>query len=255
MSEIQKPVKKVSKPKVETINISVADSAEVVETPAAEQAMLEMIRELQKELSLLKSGNTNATAPQQGVQSRYVEVVSLFDGTLFLSTAERGEGKKYPFKNFGNTHRILSQDLDDVVRTYYNWASEGYFYIKDKKFIEESGLVGSYEHVLSKEELLGMVDGKYGEDITEMFKRASTYQKGLIYRLAVQKVASGEYNVAVTDKIERLANAYVRHLNKNLISKENPLPESKKVDIVDKGRTDGKYDAKGDVKVVEEDFD
>lgn len=255
MSEIEKPVKKVTKPKVETATINPNDGVEVRSIPASEAAMLDMIRDLQKQLSSLQSGNTSVPAPQQGIQSRYVEVVSLFDGALFLSTAERGEGKKFPFKSFGNTHRILSQDLDDVVRTYYNWATDGMYYIKDKKFIEEAGLISSYEHILSKEELLDIVDGKYGEDITEMFKRATLYQKGLIYRLAVQKVASGNYNVAVTDKIEKLANSYVRHINKNLISKENPLPESKKVDIVDKGRTDGKYDAKGNIKVVEEDFD
>jgi len=257
MSENQEAVKKARKPKavesVETVNPAI-EVVSRTNVEVAQDEMLELIRSLQKEISELKSGKSEETVHSNG-QNRYVDVISLHDGPLFLSTGERGEGKKYGFKGFGNMHRILSHDLDDVIRNYNTWATEGYYYIKDKKFIEESGLIDAYEHILSKEELNKLVDGGYGDATSDMFKKASYYQKGLIYRLAVQRVASGKYDSTTIDKIEKLANAYVRYLNKAHITKENPLPETMNVDIVGKGRIDGKYDNNGNVKVVEEDFD
>ena len=241
MSELDKTKKRVSK-------VAVAKP----ESTQEESELLSLIKSMQAEIKELKASKENAQPIQyaypNGNSNRYVEVVSLYDGSLFLSTQERGEGKKYHFKSFGNTQKIASNDLEDVVRVFHNFAINGHFYIKDSKFVEDSGLLEYYQGMLDKNQLNGIVDGKYGVEFAEMFKAAPEYQKSLIYQLAVKKVASGSYDASIIDKIERLANSYVKALNKNKIPRGESLPESLRVDIIEKGRSDSNYDERGDVK-------
>jgi hypothetical protein len=251
MSEIdntvKKNIRKVVKPEVDQ-TIEIKESNE----------LLDLIKSMRAEIDALKA-NKEAPQPQyaypSGSNNRYVEVVSLYDGSLFLSTQERGEGKRYQFKSFGNTQKIAANDLEDVIRVSHSFATDGHFYIKDKKFVEDSGLQESYTGLLTKEQLIGIVDGKFGVDFDTLFKNATDYQKSLVYQLAVKKVATGIYEANVINKIERLANSYIKALNKNKVPQGEKFPEGLLVDIVDKGKSDSHYDARGNIKQKSDDYE
>ena len=124
----------------------------------------------------------------------YVEIISLCPHLLNLTTEEKGKGKKFAFKEFGEKKRILYGDLLDVIENhteYTDFLREGYYYINDARVVRKHGLDDVYETNFTKEKIEKLLAGKL-ENAIELFKLVSVSQKQLILEMLIAKMVDGE---------------------------------------------------------------
>ena len=86
-------------------------------------------------------------------QDKDIDVVSLVNATLLISTNGRSDGKVYKFTKQFESRPIPESDLKEIVRAMPRTAREGYFYILDSDFIRNNGLSSSYRNILTQTEM------------------------------------------------------------------------------------------------------
>ena len=82
---------------------------------------------------------------------KYITVISLCSGQLNLSTLPGGKGKVFSFQKFGESKRIMYQNLVDIIEVSPRFLNDGFYYIADKKVIRKHGLNSVYDNLLTKE--------------------------------------------------------------------------------------------------------
>ena len=99
----------------------------------------------QLETLLLKlTGENNSPTieekPEKKIQlDDYIQVMSLCNYTLNLSTEGLGRGKKFTFTKFGEIKRIMYKDLVDILEAQSSFLEKGLFYLLNKDVIRKIG--------------------------------------------------------------------------------------------------------------------
>jgi hypothetical protein len=122
--------------------------------------------------------------------NKYVNIMSLCRDKLNLSTESHGRGKCYEFENFGETHKIKFQDLEDIIREHRNFLENGYFYILDAEIVTMGGYDDLYSTLLSKEKF----DQILSSDKTALpyFQDANSKQQKIVIDFFVERISKGE---------------------------------------------------------------
>lgn len=228
-------------------------------TPSKDTEMITLLREMQAKIDKLEAENKKNQKEKKvqsspviaGSQSRYIDVISLYPDLLILKTGEETNSKKWQLKGFGYKQRLLATEVHDIVNNQNQFARDGYFYIKDDQFVDEEGLREDYNHILTKEQILSIINSKNVNDIPELWKIATSTQQAIIVDLMVRKlIKSNDYDPRVVSKLEELANAEVRKLNRG--SDKEDMKFLPKVDIIERARSSKGYDQFGN-STTEED--
>lgn len=221
-------------------------------TPSKDTELLTLLREMQAKINKLEAENKKNQKEKKvqsspvvaGSQSRYIDIISLYPDLLILKTGEETNSKRWQLKGFGYKQRLLSSEVHDVVNNQNQYARDGYFYIKDSQFVDEEGLREDYNHILTKDQILSIIDSKNADDIPELWNIATSTQHAIIVDLMVRKLIKGnDYDPRVVSKVEELANAEVRKLNRG--SSKEDAKFFPKVDIVERARSSKGYDQFG----------
>ena len=149
----------------------------------------------------------------------YIEIISLCPHLLNLTTEEKGKGKKFAFKEFGEKKRILYSDLLDIIENhteYTDFLREGYYYINDARVVRKHGLDDVYARNFTKESIEKLLAGKL-ENAIELFKLVSESQKQLIVEMLIAKMAGGEtIDLNLISQIEDIADRKITETVKSI---------------------------------------
>jgi len=135
----------------------------------------------------------------------YIEVMSLFPGTLSLSTESLGKGKKFTFRKFGEVKRMLYNDFASVIEHYSRFLEEGYFYILNERVIRKHGLNDIYERILTKEQIEKIIqcDPKVA---IKFYEQATSSQREFVNGMLVNEIKNGNPDLNIVSKISKLAD-------------------------------------------------
>lgn len=144
-------------------------------------------------------------------QDSYIKVVSLTPFMLNLTTEGKGRGKRFVFRSFGETKRILYSDLVKILENHHNFVEEFYFYIMDKRVIRRHGLDSLYETALTKEKIEAIITGN-SNDAVSLFKSCNEHQQSVIVDLLIEKIQNNPESVDLNmvDKISRASGIKIQ---------------------------------------------
>lgn len=137
----------------------------------------------------------------------YIEVMSLFAGKLTLSTESLGKGRKFSFSRFGETKRILYNDLASVMENFRRFMEEGIFYILNDRVVRKHGLDDIYSKILNKEMMVKVISCDSNAAV-KLYENATQSQKETIDGMIISelKVGNPDMDMNVVTKIAKLAN-------------------------------------------------
>jgi hypothetical protein len=123
---------------------------------------------------------------------KYINVICLCPYQLNLSTLPGGKGKTFTFNGgFGDTKRIMYQNLVDIMDNTPRFLEEGWYYIADKKVIRRHGLDDIYKKILTKQMIESIFDKSLSPDeAASLYKSANKSQQSIIIDLIIGKMIS-----------------------------------------------------------------
>lgn len=120
-----------------------------------------------------------------------IEVISLTNGHLILSTTGRSNGKLYQFSKQFESIPIPIFDLKEIVKFMPNTARDGYFYINNVDFVRKNGLSSSYRNILNKTEMSNIFNLSC-DDFIQKFKNISEVQQKIVESMLINKILLNE---------------------------------------------------------------
>lgn len=132
------------------------------------------------------------TAVVSGSVEKDIEVVSLHEGGLLLTTNGKGDGFHYEFEKQFDTVLIPESDLKLIVRSMPKTTREGYFYILDEDFVKSMKLTTAYQKILDRDCLTGLLNKPVNEFLAA-YNQAPNAQKAIIQGIVYNKKLAGEY--------------------------------------------------------------
>lgn len=168
---------------------------DMVETLEKENKELKsQISEMQSNIKMLMEQITlmnNNKTTYSSTNIKDIQVVSLTNANLLLTTTGRSDGKHYNFTHQFDSQPIPETDLKEIVRAMPKTARNGYFYICDEQFVRENGLYSSYREILDKTKLENIFNISSEQFITT-FKNSPKGQQSIIESMVVNKCINGE---------------------------------------------------------------
>ena len=136
----------------------------------------------------------------------YVDIINLCPMPLNLSTEGSGKGRLFRFQKFGERKSILYRDLVDIIESHRTFLEAGYFYILNKDVIRKNGLDYIYDTILTKENILEILDGNKATAIS-LYESANEKQKEMIVEMLLDKISKDPESVDmnVVDKISKIS--------------------------------------------------
>jgi uncharacterized protein (UPF0147 family) len=159
-------------------------------------AIMKQMEEMQKQILALTKENEalqreTVTEDTELTADTDVVVISMYHGSLVLSTEPNGAGVQYIFEEFGEEQDIPFGDLRDICKNMRRFAQEGYFYIANENVVKKLRLTSSYGRMLPYEDMAEL-ENKPADVVIELYKLASELQKGEILNLFLEKYRSGQ---------------------------------------------------------------
>lgn len=172
-----------AKPTTETTNVQDIESItkENNELKAQMSQMQEQMNTLLQKFAML-----NLSGQSFNQQDKDIDVVSLVNATLLISTNGRSDGKVYKFTKQFESQPIPESDLKEIVRAMPRTAREGYFYILDSDFVRNNGLSSSYRNILTQTEMANIF-GLNSKEFMEKYNYVSDAQKKIIENMLINK--------------------------------------------------------------------
>lgn len=153
--------------------------------------MKETMTSLMSQVALMTQLSQVNTNNSSKPQIKDIEVISLTNANLLLTTNGRSDGKHYNFTHQFESQPIPETDLKDIVRSMPNTARNGYFYICDENFVRDNGLYSSYRDMLSNTEMEELFQLNL-EDFIQNYNKAPKGQKAIIESMLINKRLNGE---------------------------------------------------------------
>jgi len=141
--------------------------------------------------------------------TEYIKVISLCPHNLNLSR-HRGDNQPKTFRGFGDSKRILYQDLVSILDHHVNFRDQGLFYVVDERVIRQHGLNDLYATLLTEQTIRSMVNGK-SENLEELFRSANDFQRKIITDMIVERIVAGrDVDLNMIDRLERIISGIAK---------------------------------------------
>lgn len=165
----------------------------------------------------------NMQPQQTSIDEREVEIVSLNDGVLNLSTDGHGHGLIYKFETFGETQPVPVSDAKLLIKNNNSFFKEGRCYINDEELVKKHNLTSIYKKIINKESFEGLFNEK-----KETFEKAFTVmpktQQKIFANLLSEKIVKGELvDMNIVKKVEDLTGLKIvekAEASKNIFESE-----------------------------------
>jgi hypothetical protein len=190
----------------------VLTDAERIEKLKAQLAQLE-----NKPKETIEADNTYENFSNVKIaQDDYIDVVSLLNYPLNLSTGENGSGNTKKFTKFGEKKSILYSELVQILETHSNFLEAGYFYIMDPRVIRRHGLDETYSKILTKDKIEKILSSNSEESVA-LYKSANEKQQEFIVQLIIGKLIENPeaVDLNIVDKISRISKININEKVEN----------------------------------------
>ena len=121
-----------------------------------------------------------------GDYPKNIEVISMTNAHLILSTTGKADGRKYDFKEQFTSRYIPEDDLRLIVNAMHEPAQDGSFFINDKDFVKKCGLSGAYQNMLNSDIMKKILNMSY-HDFVAAYSNAPEGQKKIIESMVLEK--------------------------------------------------------------------
>jgi hypothetical protein len=175
------------------------------------------IQELQRQLAELQErmNDKNGEIEKNNVDTNrinvedYIEIISLYPGSLTMTTESKGRGLKFTWPKFGSILSIPYSNLQQIMINhssgmYTDFIAEGYVYINNPIVVKKSGLQSVYRQILNKEQMEEVIRCK-SDNAVRLFKSTNRTQQGHLVRMLISKMAEDEkLDLNIIDQFSRI---------------------------------------------------
>lgn len=145
--------------------------------------MMAMIQDLQKAQAAPVVTQLEVTEDLK----RRIKVTSITTGGVNMKTANEGYAKTFRLERFGDSVRMMYEDLLNCINTDRWLFTDGYVYINDAKAIEEQDLEDVYKHFLTADKITHIMEFE-NEDIREMMSNSTRAIQETICQIICEKI-------------------------------------------------------------------
>ena len=157
---------------------------------------------LKKAMQMFMSGMGNQKT--SSISEEEVVFVSLYDGTLNLTTEKYGGGNVYSFTSFGEEQFIPVSEAKLLIRNHKRFAQEGFFYIMNEELVKANGLQAAYKKLLDKETMETLFN-QNKSTFTKIFSEATESQKEMLSDMLLRKIINKEnVDMNIVDAVEKI---------------------------------------------------
>lgn len=170
---------------------NVVDSIDITNLEKENMQLKEKMLEIEKQMNQLLSALNNQSNIESSNEDRDIEVISLTNAQMILSTTGKADGKKYEFEKQYTTKYIPESDLKLIINSMPRITQGGSYYINDKEFVQKNRLTGLYKNILDPTVMKNILD-KNHEEFIAIYESASLGQKTIINSMVFDKRLNGE---------------------------------------------------------------
>ena len=127
---------------------NVVDSIDITNLEKENMQLKEKMLEIEKQMNQLLSALNNQSNIESSNEDRDIEVISLTNAQMILSTTGKADGKKYEFEKQYTIKYIPESDLKLIINSMPRITQGGSYYINDKEFVQKNRLTGLYKNIL-----------------------------------------------------------------------------------------------------------
>lgn len=120
-----------------------------------------------------------------------IDVISLCNNKLNLSTGGFGKGELYWFENFGEIKPIPFRDLKEIVKNNRTFLEKGYYYVESDKARKALRISRIYDNLPAAQDLINLLD-KDAKTIKVILEKMTPEQKTMISSVVVNKLCNNE---------------------------------------------------------------
>lgn len=154
-------------------------------------------QEIDKLKKMVNSTDASSYTSKNGA-TKYIKVISMWNGLLNLSTQPYGAGTVYTWAKFGYDQMIPDNVLIELINISRERAIEGYFYIADPEMVSALGLQEHYKHIISFEDMKYILKGTDGKRVISLFEKASPVQRATLVELIINNKWDNELDGIVS---------------------------------------------------------
>jgi len=147
------------------------------------EAMKRQIEELTKALLRKEPDELNGSIDLD----EDIDVISLCNNKLNLSTGGFGKGELYWFENFGEVKPIPFRDLKEIVKNNRSFLEKGYYYVESEKARRALRILRIYDNLPAAQDLITLLD-KDSKTIGVILGRMTPEQKTMIASVVIDKL-------------------------------------------------------------------
>ena len=147
------------------------------------EAMKRQIEELTKALLRKEPDEFNGSIDLD----EDIDVISLCNNKLNLSTGGFGKGELYWFENFGEVKPIPFRDLKEIVKNNRSFLEKGYYYVESEKARKALRILRIYDNLPAAQDLITLLD-KDSKTIGVILGRMTPEQKTMIASVVIDKL-------------------------------------------------------------------
>lgn len=170
---------------------NVVDNIDITNLEKENMQLKEKILEIEKQMNQLLSALNNQSNIESSNEDRDIEVISLTNAQMILSTTGKADGKKYEFEKQYTIKYIPESDLKLIINSMPRITQGGSYYINDKEFVQKNRLTGLYKNILDPTVMKNILD-KNHEEFIAIYESASLGQKTIINSMVFDKRLNGE---------------------------------------------------------------
>ena len=148
------------------------------------EAMKRQIEELTK--ALLRKEPAEASDSNIDLDED-IDVISLCNNKLNLSTGGFGKGELYWFENFGEVKPVPFRDLKEIVKNNRTFLEKGYYYVESEKARKALRISKIYDNLPAAQDLITLLD-KDSKTIEVILGRMTPEQKTMIASVVIDKL-------------------------------------------------------------------
>lgn len=182
------------------------DMQKQIESLSNKNQELEKINEEQSKIAIEPKKETLSTIEP----NEYINVMSLIDNTLNVSTQGYGQGEIYKFVEYGEIQPIIYSDLSRIISNQKTFLEKGLFVILDERVNKRHQLT-KFSELVSKE-MLDSIISLEPKNVDELFKNLSDEQKDNVVEMIIRNVfKNGEENLDYS-KLRKMSKYYKRDI-------------------------------------------
>lgn len=170
---------------------NVVDSIDITNLEKENMQLKEKMLEIEKQMNQLLSALNNQSNIESSNEDRDIEVISLTNAQMILSTTGKADGKKYEFEKQYTIKYIPESDLKLIINSMPRITRGGSYYINDKEFVQKNRLTGLYKNILDPTVMKNILD-KNHEEFIAIYEFAPLGQKTIINSMVFDKRLNGE---------------------------------------------------------------